>query len=108
MRIPVEIGGNAMPAGKMEPYCPVAYWLQTVLAAQRIKIRSAHAHMLVQRGGRNQVGLRRDGEGQPVLGFPDVHLLKERQTAGEGRIADPAHAFMRKRGLNRVGETDTV
>ena len=48
MCVPVEVGGDALAAGKMQPHHPIAQRLQAVLAAQHIKERPADADVLIQ------------------------------------------------------------
>src|SRR6476469_6078866 len=106
MRIPVKVSGDPVPAGKMQSRPPIAQGFKPILATQHVKVRSAHAHVFIQRCWWNR--LRRNSESQSLLWFPRVHRLKERQASFKRRIADSTHSFMGKRGLNRIRKSDAM
>src|SRR5262249_10765620 len=106
MSVPVEVGGEPLPAGEMQPDHTARQRLQTILAAQNVKVRAADPDVLVERSGRNLVGLRGDGEAETPAGLPDVDRLNKSKVAGKGGVTHTAHAFMRERGFNRIRKAD--
>src|SRR5712691_2606383 len=102
MRVPIEIGGYALPTHQVQAGSSVRKRLQRVLAMQHVEKCSSDSDVFIQSRRRNLLRLRLNRKSQAMFGFPFVDRLYKQHSALESSVPHSADSFPGERCLHRV------